>query len=103
MNALPCYTDYRLNHYLQLQDEADRDAERLEDQVKVELASRETWELGMSEASIEERGKHNPIIDALMAGDDAQAGFLIRQYITERYAPEMAQQALDAKDEDRRA
>ncbi len=100
MNAMPCYNDLAIRSYLQVQDEAEKARNRLLDQVADELSHRETWECGMAEAAIEQTGQRNPILDALITEDFAEAGRLIHRYITERYAVEAAEVSIHKQDED---
>jgi hypothetical protein len=100
MSAQPDYASWAVAQYLEQQAEAEAAQDRLNKQIATELRSRETWELGMAEASIEQAGRPNPILDALMSGDTAEAGLLIHNYITTVYAKDQAEVAIHRQDED---
>lgn len=100
MSARPDYASWAVAQYLEQQAEAEAAQDRLNKQIATELRCRETWELGMSEASIEQAGRPNPILDALIAGDELEAGRLIRNYITTVYAKDQAEVAIHRQDED---
>jgi hypothetical protein len=100
MNAQPDYASWAVAQYLEQQAEAEAERDRLNKQIATELRSRETWELGMAEASIEQVGRPNPILDALISGDELEAGRLIRKYITTVYAKDQAEVAIHRQDED---
>lgn len=98
MNA--CYNDRALSHYLAVQKEAEDEENRLSAQIATELADRQTWEQGMAEAAMEWPAKRNPILDALMAEDFAEAGRLTHRYITKTFAKNQAQDSIARQDED---
>jgi hypothetical protein len=100
MSAQPDYATWALAQYEEQMREAEAERDRLNKQIATELRSRETWELGMSEASIEQPGRPNPILDALQSGDFTEAGRLIHHYITTRYAKDQAEVAIHRQDED---
>jgi hypothetical protein len=100
MSAQPDYATWAVAQYMEQLAEAEAAQERLSKQVATELRSRETWELGMSEASIEQPGRPNPILDLLMAEDFAEAGRLIHHYITTVYAKDQAEVSIHRQDED---
>lgn len=100
MAAQPDYIDWRHKAYLDQQEAAEAARERLNAQTAAELRKRDTWENGMVDAAYEKPGYPNPILDALMAEDFTEAGRLIHKHITERFAVEQAQDAIDAQDED---
>jgi hypothetical protein len=100
MSAQPDYASWAVAQYLEQQADAEAERDRLNKQIATELRSRETWELGMSEASIEQPGRPNPILDALISGDELEAGRLIRNYITTVYAKDQAEVAIHRQDED---
>jgi hypothetical protein len=99
MKAMTCYNDRALSHYLAVQKEAEDEAERLNAQIATELADRATWEQGMAEAAMEWPTKRNPILDALMAEDFAEAGRLTHRYI-QTFAKAQAQDSIARQDED---
>jgi len=101
MKSSPCYASHAVHHYLAMQEEAEAAQERLNRQVSDELLKRDTWFDGFNDCVTSERPTNpNPIIDALMAGDDAQVGYLIRRYITEVFAVSQAEDAIQIQDED---
>lgn len=101
MAAQPDYIDWRTKQYLDQQEEAEAAQERINRQVKTELGKRDTWFDGFNDCVTSERPTNpNPIIDALIAGDDAQAGYLIRKYITDVFAVQQAEDAIQIQDED---
>lgn len=100
MSAQPDYASWAVAQYLEQQAEAEAAQDRLNKQIATELHSRETWELGMSEASLEQAGRPNPILDALISGDELEAGRLIRNYITTVYAKDRAEESIIRQDED---
>jgi len=100
MSAQPDYATWAVAQYLQQMAYAESERDRLNKQIATELRSRETWELGAYEATMEQPGRPNPIIDALMAGDELEAGRLIHRYITTTFAKSQAEVAIHRQDED---
>lgn len=101
MSALPCFNSYAERQYLDVLAEKEAAQDRLNRQVADELRKRDTWVDGFQDLAAAERPTiPSPIIDALMAGDTAQAGYLIRKYITEVFAKQQAESAIETQDED---
>lgn len=101
MAAQPDYIDFRLRMYHEAQEEAEAAQERLNRQVRDELLKRDTWVDGLGECALTERPNlPSPVIDALMAGDTAEAGRLIHKYIIEVHAKEQAEVSILRQDED---
>lgn len=101
MAALPDYIDFQMKQYMDRQEEAEAAQARLNAQVATELRKRDTWVDGLQDLAAAERPTiPSPIIDALMAGDTAQAGHLIHKYITEDFAKQQAESAIQIQDED---
>jgi hypothetical protein len=100
MSAQPDYAAWAVAQYLEQQAEAEAERDRLNKQIATELRSRETWELGAYEATMERPGRPNPILDLLMAEDFTEAGRMIHHYITTVYAKDQAEVAIHRQDED---
>lgn len=101
MSALPCFNSYAERQYLDVLAEKEAAQDRLNRQVADELRKRDTWVDGLGECALTERPTMpSPVIDALMAGDTAEAGRLIHKYITEVHAVEQAEVSIHRQDED---
>lgn len=101
MRASPCFNSYAERQYLDVLAEKEAAQERLNRQVADELRKRDTWVDGLQDLAAAERPTlPSPIIDALIVGDDAQVGHLIRKYITEDFAVQQAKSAIQIQDED---
>ncbi|MGE7139174.1 hypothetical protein ACQKIE_16225 [Luteibacter sp. NPDC031894] len=101
MKTSPCYASHAVHHYLGMQAEAEAAQERLNAQTAVELRKRDTWVDGLQDLAAAERPTiPSPIIDALMAGDTAHFGHLVHKYITEDFAKQQAESAIEIQDED---
>jgi hypothetical protein len=100
MSALPDYASWAVGQYLDQLAEAEAIGNRLNAQIATELSDRATWEQGMAEAAMEWPTKRNPILDALMAEDFAEAGRLTHRYITTTFAKNQAQDSINRQDED---
>lgn len=84
MNA--CYNDIKEREHLADVDEGERKKLWIDDKVKELLAKRETWEAGIEDAHFDWSDRPNPIIDALMKGDTAKAGYLLHKHVVGEFA-----------------
>jgi hypothetical protein len=84
MNA--CYIDLKEREYLADVDDAERRSLWVSDKAAELLTKRETWEAGIEDARHDWADRPNPIIDALMKGDSAHAGYLLHKHVVGEFA-----------------